>query len=179
MSGDSTGLGIERPLYHEKVSDSLDFWAEVRVNAGPSPQGAHAMTTVLTEAELAARWCISPKTLERWRSKQTGPEYLKFGKHVRYPLEAVADYESQTRTNVVLTGADEILRFLEQTGPATIDQIRAACLGGKKSHYQIKTRLYRLARATPPKVKVSLVCLDPNSTVTTAIYSICTDDGQP
>jgi hypothetical protein len=136
------------------------------------------MTTVLTEAELAARWCISPKTLERWRSKQTGPEYLKFGKQVRYPLEAVADYESQTRTNVVLTGADEILLYLEQTGPATVDQIRAACLGGKKSRYQIQTHLYRLARATPPKVKIAEVCLDPDSIDMTAIYSICTADGQ-
>lgn len=135
------------------------------------------MTTVLTEAELAARWCISPKTLERWRSKQTGPEYLKFGKHVRYPLATVEDYENQIRTNVAFKGANEILLYLEQTGQATVDQIRDACLGGKKSHYQIKTRLYRLARATPPKVQVSLVCLDPNSTVTTAIYSICTGDG--
>jgi hypothetical protein len=136
------------------------------------------MTTVLTEADLAARWCMSPKTLQSWRTKQIGPEYLKFGKNVRYPLEAVADYENQVRTNVAFEGAEEILLYLRQTGQATIEQIRDACLGGKKPLNQIHTLIYRLTRATPPKVKTSLVCLDPDSTVMTTLYSICQDDEQ-
>lgn len=90
--------------------------------------------TLITEADLAARWCMSAKTLQRWRMKQIGPEYLKLGKHVRYPLEVITEYENQTRTNVAFKGAEEILLYLQQTGQATIEQIRGACLGGKKPH---------------------------------------------
>ncbi|MGV0986527.1 MAG: hypothetical protein ACOYB2_18415 [Limnohabitans sp.] len=118
---------------------------------------------------------MSIKTLQRWRMQQTGPEYLKLGKQVRYPLEAVAEYENQTRTNVSFKGAQEILLYLEQAGQATIEQIQGACLGGKKSLNQIHTHIYRLTRATPPKIKASLVCLDPDSTVMTTLYSICQD----
>ncbi len=134
------------------------------------------MTTTLTETDLAARWSMSPKTLQRWRSQQIGPAYLKFGKQVRYLVAAVEDYENLIRTNVAFKGADEILLYLAQTGHATVDQIRAACLGGQKSHHQIRTHLYRLAQATPPKVKATLVHLEPKSEVMTVIYSVCQAD---
>ncbi len=134
------------------------------------------MTTALTETDLAARWSMSPKTLQRWRTQQIGPAYLKFGKQVRYPVAAVEEYENLIRTNVAFKGADEILLYLAQTGHATVDQIRAACLGGQKSHHQIRTHLHRLAQATPPKVKATLVRLDPRSEVMTVIYSVCQDD---
>lgn len=48
---------------------------------------------VLNEAELAQRWGVSPKTLQRWRSEGRGPHYLKLSKRVSYPIEAVLDYE--------------------------------------------------------------------------------------
>ena len=32
---------------------------------------------VLNENELAQRWGVSPKTLQRWRSDGLGPRYLK------------------------------------------------------------------------------------------------------
>ena len=48
---------------------------------------------VLNENELAQRWGISPKTLQRWRSEGRGPRYLKLSKRVSYPLEAVIDFE--------------------------------------------------------------------------------------
>lgn len=134
------------------------------------------MNTFLTEADLAARWCMSPKTLQSWRTKQIGPEYLKFGKNVRYPLETVADYENQVRTNVAFEGAEEILLYLRQTGQANIEQIRGACLGGNKSISQIRTHIYRLTRATPPKIKVTLVGLGADSTAKTAVYSIYQGD---
>ena len=41
----------------------------------------------LTETELAQRWGISPKTLQRWRSENRGPSYLKLSKRVTYPVE--------------------------------------------------------------------------------------------
>lgn len=33
----------------------------------------------LNQIELAARWKISHRTLERWRWAQEGPRYLKLG----------------------------------------------------------------------------------------------------
>ena len=50
---------------------------------------------VLNENELAQRWGISPKTLQRWRSEGRGPKYLKLSKRVSYPLEAVAEFEQR------------------------------------------------------------------------------------
>jgi len=55
------------------------------------------MRTTLTEAELAARWSICPKTLQRWRAEQCGPKYLKLGRKVQYTLAAVENYEKPTR----------------------------------------------------------------------------------
>ncbi len=48
---------------------------------------------VLNENELAQRWGVSPKTLQRWRSEGRGPRYLKLSKRVSYPLEAILDFE--------------------------------------------------------------------------------------
>lgn len=50
----------------------------------------------LTEAELATRWNLSPKTLQRWRGLGTGPLFAKFTKKVGYPLHGqggILDYE--------------------------------------------------------------------------------------
>lgn len=48
---------------------------------------------VLNENELAQRWGISPKTLQRWRTEGRGPRYLKLSKRVSYPLESIFDFE--------------------------------------------------------------------------------------
>ena len=47
----------------------------------------------LSTNELAERWNLSAKTLERWRQCGTGPAFLKFGKAVRYRIEDVIEYE--------------------------------------------------------------------------------------
>lgn len=58
---------------------------------------AHAMAPherrVLNETELANRWGISPKTLQRWRTEGRGPHYMKLSKRVTYPLDEIAEYE--------------------------------------------------------------------------------------
>ena len=136
------------------------------------------MSTSLNEIELAARWAMSPKTLQRWRSTHRGPEYLKLGKKVQYPLTAIEDYENQIRTNIAFAGAEEILLFLQHAGQADLNQIRAACLGGKKSGNQIQNHLYRLTRCTPPRVKATMLALEPSSPVMTVVYSLCSDDAQ-
>ena len=62
------------------------------VMAMPAPVAPHERR-VLCENELAQRWGVSPKTLQRWRSEGRGPHYLKLSKRVTYPLESVTEYE--------------------------------------------------------------------------------------
>ena len=50
-------------------------------------------TVHLKQADLAARWNISPRTLERWRWQGEGPRYLKIGGRVCYRLEDIDAYE--------------------------------------------------------------------------------------
>jgi hypothetical protein len=52
------------------------------------------MSNLLTQHELAQRWRMSPRTLERWRWLKQGPSYLKLGGHVVYRLEDVQAYEA-------------------------------------------------------------------------------------
>lgn len=46
-----------------------------------------------TKRELAFRWRISHRTLERWRSTGKGPKYLKIGGRVIYRLSDIEEYE--------------------------------------------------------------------------------------
>jgi hypothetical protein len=48
----------------------------------------------LRQIDVARRWCISPRTLERWRCLNQGPRYLKLGGRVAYRLEDVEAYEA-------------------------------------------------------------------------------------
>ncbi|WP_249041968.1 helix-turn-helix transcriptional regulator, partial [Oceanicella actignis] len=50
--------------------------------------------THLNQVELAARWKISPRTLERWRWTGEGPAFIKIGGRVVYRLEDVEAYEA-------------------------------------------------------------------------------------
>jgi len=47
----------------------------------------------LSQKELAARWGISHRTLERWRQTGEGPAFLKLGGRVVYRLEDIVEYE--------------------------------------------------------------------------------------
>lgn len=48
----------------------------------------------INQAELAERWHISHRTLERWRWLRVGPRYLKLGGRVVYRLEDVEEFEA-------------------------------------------------------------------------------------
>ena len=54
----------------------------------------------LNQIELARRWRISPRTLERWRWLRQGPKYLKIGDRVIYRLEDVQTFEVEKRTEL-------------------------------------------------------------------------------
>ena len=47
----------------------------------------------LNEMELAKRWEMSHRTLQRWRMDGRGPTYLKLGKRVVYPMSVILEYE--------------------------------------------------------------------------------------
>jgi len=48
----------------------------------------------LTQKDLARRWCLSPRTLERWRWSGQGPVYLKLGGRVAYRLDDIEAFET-------------------------------------------------------------------------------------
>jgi hypothetical protein len=49
----------------------------------------------MSQAELARRWSISPRTLERWRWIGHGPKFLKLGGRVVYRMQDVEAYEAE------------------------------------------------------------------------------------
>ena len=53
--------------------------------------------TMFNEHQLAERWNMSVRTLQDWRQRKTGPHFVKLqGWAVRYPLQAVIDFEEQS-----------------------------------------------------------------------------------
>jgi hypothetical protein len=57
----------------------------------------------LSQQELANRWRVSPRTLERWRHVGGGPGYIKIGSRVAYPLVDIEGFEA---THHVAADAD-------------------------------------------------------------------------
>ena len=47
----------------------------------------------INQMELAARWRISHRTLERWRWTGEGPRFVKLGGRVVYRLSDIEEYE--------------------------------------------------------------------------------------
>jgi predicted DNA-binding transcriptional regulator AlpA len=47
----------------------------------------------ITRQDLADRYGVPVKTPAEWASKGTGPRYAKIGRHVRYLLSDVIDWE--------------------------------------------------------------------------------------
>jgi hypothetical protein len=48
---------------------------------------------LMTERDLAARWCMSQRSLQRWRSTGTGPTFVRIGRRIRYRLGDVVAFE--------------------------------------------------------------------------------------
>lgn len=49
----------------------------------------------LREGELAGRWRVNVKTLQRWRYQSKGPNYVKFAGRVVYPIDVIEAFEAQ------------------------------------------------------------------------------------
>jgi hypothetical protein len=53
------------------------------------------MTTTHDQLQLAERWCLSPKTLERWRVNGIGPKFTRLPGKVIYRLCDIEAYENE------------------------------------------------------------------------------------
>ena len=62
---------------------------------GSLSDGQIAPSLALNEVELATRWSIAIKTLQRWRSDGRGPLFCKLGTRVTYLIKDVEAYELQ------------------------------------------------------------------------------------
>lgn len=51
----------------------------------------------LREDQLAIRWGISPRTLEKWRAEARGPAYHRIGSAILYAPQDIFDYEAKHR----------------------------------------------------------------------------------
>ncbi len=69
--------GLNQPLREEAMNMNPNVW--------------------LTRKQLAERLGIPPKTLAEWASKGIGPRYARFGRHVRYLLRDVLEWETGRR----------------------------------------------------------------------------------
>lgn len=47
----------------------------------------------LSQQQVADRWSVSPRTLEKWRWDKIGPRYLKIGNRVVYRIADIEEYE--------------------------------------------------------------------------------------
>lgn len=54
----------------------------------------NANDTWLSRQQLADRYGLPVKTLAQWACKGTGPRYARMGRHVRYRLSDIIDWES-------------------------------------------------------------------------------------
>jgi len=57
----------------------------------------------MTQKELADRWTISHRTLERWRWAGEGPAYMKLGGRVVYRVSDIEAFEQE----VIQSTADQ------------------------------------------------------------------------
>lgn len=48
----------------------------------------------MTQEQLAARWHLSPRTLEQWRWLGRGPRFLKIGARVLYDEAEIEAFEA-------------------------------------------------------------------------------------
>jgi hypothetical protein len=62
----------------------------------------------ITQEQLAKRWNLSPRTLERWRTiSHEGPKYFKIGRGpravVRYHADDIIAFERENKIDPLLT----------------------------------------------------------------------------
>lgn len=79
----------------------------------------------LSQKELARRWNISHRTLERWRSIGQGPAFLKLGGRVLYRLADIEAFE-QSQLKRARIVSDAVSRVGQEPRRLTAKPARAA-----------------------------------------------------
>jgi hypothetical protein len=82
------GRSLASSLTHARFIDVVRDFAELTMT-----NETHISTRHLHQEDVARRWRISARTLERWRWLKQGPAYLKVGGRVVYRLSDVEAYE--------------------------------------------------------------------------------------
>ena len=54
-------------------------------------------TKYLNQIQLARRWGLSPRTLERWRWLKKGPVFMRIGGAIRYSIDDIEAFENAQR----------------------------------------------------------------------------------
>jgi hypothetical protein len=79
----------------------------------------------LNQKELARRWGLSHRTLERWRYAGEGPAFLKLGGRVLYRLSDIEVFEQSQLRRARLV-SDAVERIGRQPRRLTADPARAS-----------------------------------------------------
>jgi len=61
----------------------------------------------LNQKQLARRWGLSPRTLERWRWLRQGPVYFKLGGKVAYRVTDIEQFEG---ANIHLASSPNVMQ---------------------------------------------------------------------
>jgi hypothetical protein len=73
------------------MNKHADHDGESQVVRSTQPPTKH-----LTQTDLARRWRVSERTLERWRWLKQGPSYLRIGGRVAYRVQDVEEFEANS-----------------------------------------------------------------------------------
>ena len=57
-------------------------------------------TPFFAQHQLAKRWHLSPRTLERWRWSGRGPSFVKIGGRVLYRIEEIERIEAEGKQTI-------------------------------------------------------------------------------
>jgi len=87
----------QRPIFAAHASITLIVFSGhafvVSQSNRPERKETEMKAVHMNQMELAARWRISPRTLERWRWIGDGPRFVKLGGRVVYRLCDIEEYE--------------------------------------------------------------------------------------
>jgi len=65
----------------------------------PGNEHTRSASSFLKEDQLAARWQLSVKALQRWRLIGEGPSFVRLGRAIRYRSSDIEDFELARHSN--------------------------------------------------------------------------------
>jgi hypothetical protein len=86
---------LAHPAAHPLPNDTAVQATTIRRAIADGTEVVSASNIHLDQVELARRWKLSPRTLERWRWLGQPPRFLKIGGRVVYRLEDIEGFEAE------------------------------------------------------------------------------------